>query len=108
MPNVMAALPYIGGPSLFQRVSRLCSVTAPHSNIGRQPNCDVEQRAQPIFGRAAITFRIGPHSSWKYFYQEYQNPFTRVKVIANQRWDVLVNVNSCYRPSVCLLSVVCL
>jgi len=25
---------------------------------------DVEQRAPPIFGRAAITLGIGPHSSW--------------------------------------------
>jgi len=29
----------------------------------RQPNCGVEQRAPPIFGRAAITLGIGPHSS---------------------------------------------
>ena len=28
---------------------------------GRQPNCGVEQRAPPIFGRAAITLGIGPH-----------------------------------------------
>ena len=28
---------------------------------GRQPNCGVEQRAPPIFGRAAITLVIGPH-----------------------------------------------
>ena len=33
-----------------------------HSS-GRQPNCGVEQRARPIFGRAAITLGIGPHSS---------------------------------------------
>jgi len=26
--------------------------------------CGVEQRAPPIFGRAAITLGIGPHSSW--------------------------------------------
>jgi len=26
-----------------------------------KPNCGVEQRAPPIFGRAAITFGIGPH-----------------------------------------------
>ena len=31
-----------------------------HSS-GRQPNCGVEQRAPPIFGRAAITLGIGPH-----------------------------------------------
>jgi len=28
---------------------------------GRQPNCGVEQRAPPIFGRKAITLGIGPH-----------------------------------------------
>jgi len=30
---------------------------------GRQPNCGVEQRVPPKFGRAAITLGIGPHSS---------------------------------------------
>ena len=29
-----------------------------------QPNCGVEQRAPPIFGRATITLGIGPHSSF--------------------------------------------
>ena len=53
----------MGHPCKFQRVSRLCSVTARHSSSGRQPNCGVEQRAPPIFGRAAITLGIGPHSS---------------------------------------------
>jgi len=28
---------------------------------GRQPNCGVEQREPPMFGRATIT--LGPHSS---------------------------------------------
>jgi len=37
------------------------SVTARHSSTGRQPNCGVEQRAPPIFGRATITLGIGPH-----------------------------------------------
>ena len=32
-----------------------------HSSSGRQPNCGVEQRAPPIFGRAPITLGIGPH-----------------------------------------------
>jgi len=53
----------LGHPSKFQRVLRLGSVTAWHSSSGRQPNCGVQQRALPIFGRAAITFGIGPHSS---------------------------------------------
>ena len=30
----------------------------------RVPNCGVEQRAPPIFGRAAITLGTGPHSSF--------------------------------------------
>ena len=46
----------LGHPNKFQRVSRLCSVTA-------QSNCGVEQRAPPVFGRAAIRLGIGPHSS---------------------------------------------
>jgi len=52
----------LGHASEFQRVSRLGSVTARHSSSGRQPNCSVEQRAPPIFSRAAITLGIGPHS----------------------------------------------
>jgi len=48
--------------SLYGQVLRSC-VTARHSSSGRQPNCDVKQRAPPIFGRAAITVGIGPHSS---------------------------------------------
>jgi len=52
-----------GHPNKFQRVSRLGSVIARHSSSGRQPNCGVEQRASPIFGRAAITLGIDPHSS---------------------------------------------
>jgi len=43
------------------RVLSLVSVTARHSSSGRQPDYGVEQRAPPIFGRAAITFGIGPH-----------------------------------------------
>jgi len=34
------------------------------TSSGRQPLCGVEQRAPPIFGRAAITLGIGPHSSF--------------------------------------------
>jgi len=56
----------LGDPSKFQRVSHLGSVTARHSTSGRQPNCGVEQRAPPIFGRAAITLGIGPHFIYVY------------------------------------------
>jgi len=34
------------------------SVTAWHSSSEHQPNCGVEQRAPPIFGRAAITLAL--------------------------------------------------
>ena len=45
------------------RVLALGSVSARYSSSGRQPKlCGVEQRAPPIFGRAAITLGIGPHS----------------------------------------------
>jgi len=43
--------------------SYIGSVTARHSSSERQPNCGVEKRAPPIFGRVAITLGIGPHSS---------------------------------------------
>jgi len=43
------------------------SVTARHSSSGRDTNCGVQQRAPPIFGRAAITLGIGPHSSTLYY-----------------------------------------
>ena len=50
--------------------SYIGSVTARHFSSGRQPNCGVvqgitelSQRAPPIFGWAAITLGIGPHSS---------------------------------------------
>jgi len=47
--------------------SYIDGVTAQHSSSGRQPNCGVQQRAPPIFGRAAITLGIGPHSSYRTF-----------------------------------------
>jgi len=55
----------MGHPCKFQRVSRIGSITARHSNrpSRRQPNCGVEQRARLIFGKAAITLGSGPHSS---------------------------------------------
>jgi len=36
--------------------------------------CGVEQRAPPIFGRAAITLGIGPHSSYHYHYSRTSSP----------------------------------
>jgi len=57
----------LGHPSKFQRVSCLGSITARQCSSGRQPNCSVEQRAPPIFGRAAMTVGIGRHSSFHKF-----------------------------------------
>ena len=46
----------------FASWQRYCTA----SSSGHQPNCGVEQRAPPIFGRATIT-GIGPHSSYEFF-----------------------------------------
>jgi len=54
-------------PYKIQWVSYLGSFTAQHSGSGPQPNCSVEQRAPPIFSRAAIPLGIGPHSSFIIF-----------------------------------------
>ena len=63
----------LGHPSKFQRVSRLGSVTARHSTSGRQPNCGIEQRAPPAFGRAAITLGIGPHFQLQFIIRQVCN-----------------------------------
>ena len=54
-------------PCKFQCVSRLSSVTARQSSSGHQPNF----AAPPIFGRAAITLGICPHSSLCFVYVLY-------------------------------------
>jgi len=46
--------------------SHIGTVNALHSSSWRQPNCGVQQRASPIFGRAIIALGIGPHSSCIY------------------------------------------
>ena len=43
-------------PVIFQRVSRLGSVTARLLSSGRQQNCGFEQTAPPMFGRATIIY----------------------------------------------------
>ena len=51
-----------GTPGNFNEFHVLAALlNARYSSSGRQPNCGVEQRAPPIFGRAAITMGIGPH-----------------------------------------------
>jgi len=54
----------LGHPCKFQRVSRLDSITARHLVVGVSQTLRVEKRAPPMFGRAAITLGIGPHSSY--------------------------------------------
>ena len=63
---IMAALSFVslGTPGNFNGFRVFGSVTARQSSSGRQPNCCVEQRAPPIFGRAAITLGIRPHSRY--------------------------------------------
>ena len=58
-------LPVWGTQAIFNGFSRLGSVAARHSSGRRQPNCGIEQRAPPIFSRAAITLGIGSYSSYK-------------------------------------------
>jgi len=48
-----------GTPRNFNGFRVFAYCTALYSR--RQPNCGVEQRAPLTFGRAAITFGIGPH-----------------------------------------------
>ena len=53
-----------GTPATFNGFRVLAALL--HGSSARQRNFAalIEQRAPPIFGRAAITLGIGPHSSW--------------------------------------------
>jgi len=57
-----------GTPANFNGFCILAVLLHGTPSSGRQAKrCGVEQRAPPIFGRAAITLGIGPHSSYVYF-----------------------------------------
>ena len=56
-----------GTPGNFNGFRVFGRVNLRLSSSGRQPNCGVEQRAPPIFGRATIRLGIGPHSSSFFF-----------------------------------------
>jgi len=81
-------------PCKFQRVWRLGSVTARHSSWALAKLCGVYQRAPSIFGRAAITLGIGPHSSFKLFCCEvssarvWQAVFTILLQISAILWNI--------------------
>jgi len=81
----------LGHPSKFQRVLRLGSVTARHSSSGRQPNFVVLNRAPPIFGRAAITLGIDPHSS-SIFFLAYSQPSQIGRIPYFYTWCDLVRI----------------
>jgi len=49
-----------GTPANFNEF-RVLAALLHGTTSGRQPNCGVEQRAPPVFGRAAITLGTGPH-----------------------------------------------
>ena len=60
----------LGHPIYFQRVLRLGSITARPLVVGVSQLSQTLrpwQRAPPIFGRAAITLGISPHSSCSYY-----------------------------------------
>jgi len=54
-------LPVWGTPANFNRFRVLAALLHGTPVLGVSQFCGVEQRAPPIFGRAAITFGIGPH-----------------------------------------------
>jgi len=53
-----------GTPGNFNGFRILAALLYGTQVVGVSKLCDVEQRAPPIFGRAAITLGIGPHSSY--------------------------------------------
>jgi len=85
-------LPVWGTPANFNGIRILGSVTARHSSSRRQPKCGVEQRAPPIFDRAAITLGIGPHFYLWYLLDEITKPLTSVclsfQILSRRRFPV--------------------
>jgi len=53
-----------GTPAHFSGFRVLASLLHGTLVVGVSQICGVEQRAPPIFGRAAITLGVGPHSSY--------------------------------------------
>jgi len=75
--------PVVWGPLQISTgfASWQCYCTA--SSSGRQPNCGVEQRAPPMFGRATITLGIGPHSSCYCYYAASQYYMQTRPIVTN-------------------------
>jgi len=68
-------LPVWGTPAHFNMFRVLAALLHGTLVTGVRQICGVEQRAPPIFGRAAITLGIGPHSSLLYIALENENQF---------------------------------
>ena len=64
-------------------LSYIGSITERHSSSGHLPDCGVEQRAPPIFGMAAITLGIGPHSSLKCICEKGEVWHIATKIVFN-------------------------
>ena len=68
-------LPVWGTPANFNGFRVLAALLHSTVVLASGKLCGIEQSAPPIFGRAAITLGIGPHSSFvkflKSFYLEF-------------------------------------
>jgi len=53
-----------GTPANFNGFRVLAALLHGTLVVGVSETCGVEQKAPPVFGRAAITLGIGPHSSF--------------------------------------------
>jgi len=86
----------LGHPCKFQWVSRLGSVTARHCSSGRAKLCGVEQKAPPIFSRAAITSGMAHISSFlnNCLKLTNYNDFWCVK-----SWENLTSIALCNLPT---------
>jgi len=76
-----------GTPANFNGFCVLAAVLHAFQYWASAKLCSVEQRAPSIFGRTAITFDIGPHSSFSIFYY-----FFTYFEIFNHDCDDIVNI----------------
>ena len=75
----------LGTPANFNRFRILAALLHGTLVVGVSKPCGVEQRAPPIFGRAAITLDIGPHCSYLLFCSIHSNERDQRQSVSNQR-----------------------
>jgi len=75
MVNIGLLAAEIGPVVWFRVLAAYCTVLQQWASVKL---CGVEQRAPPIFGRAAITLGIGPHSSLTFFRLSIHALFVRI------------------------------